>query len=119
MTVETSSLARISAILLAAGLAAGLAGCAAAGTSEGPDSPESSPSTGYDPHDQDTNNGGVSNEQAGAIATDEYGGTITSVEDDDFKGEPAWEVALEGADDGRIAVMVSKVTGQILHVDND
>ncbi len=58
-------------------------------------------------------------EQAGVIAIDEYGGTILRIEDDSDEGEPTWRVGLEGSDDGRIAVMVSKVTGQILHVDND
>lgn len=114
MTVKTSSLARMSAVVLAAGLAGGLVGCTQGGSGDGSDGPETS--TGYDPQDQDSNNGGLSMEQAGTIATDEYGGTITSIENDDHNGDPAWAVTLEGSSKGQTEVTVSKATGQILDV---
>lgn len=123
MTLKMPTLARLSAVLLAVGLAGGLAGglvgCTEGGSGNGPESPANSPTETYDPHDEDPNNGGLSMEQGGSIATDEYGGTITSIEGDDYKGEPAWEVELEGSSEGRIEVKVSKATGQILEVEND
>lgn len=58
-------------------------------------------------------------EQAGAIATDKYGGTVSSIEDDSYKGEPAWEVEINDSTQGRIEVKVSKASGEILFVDQD
>lgn len=58
-------------------------------------------------------------DDASAIATAKYGGAVTSVEDDSYKREPAWEVEIEDSTEGRIEVKVSKATGEILEVEND
>lgn len=53
------------------------------------------------------------------IATDKYGGTVSSIEDDSYKGEPAWEVEINDSNEGRIEVKVSKATGDILDVEHE
>ena len=122
MTVRTQARARtftaVLAAVLAVGLAGGLVGCTDSAPDEGSAPPVTSPG-GYDPEDQEAIDEGVSMEQAGVIATDEYPGTIVSIEDDDHEGEPAWEVEINGSSEGRIEVTVSKATGQILRVEND
>lgn len=58
-------------------------------------------------------------DQAAKIATNKYGGTVTSVEDDKHKGEPVWEVEITDSTEGRIEVKVGKSTGDIVHREQD
>lgn len=118
MTVTKSTVARISAVVLAAGLMGSLVGCSDPAPVNEPASPSvTSPSndTGASDSPQD----GVGMEEAGRIATDKYGGTVSSIEDDSYKGEPAWEVEINDSTEGRIEVKVSKATGDILDVEQD
>lgn len=61
----------------------------------------------------------ISAEEAGKIVTDKYGGTIKEVENDDYRGKPAWEVEVRDSKEGRIEVKVDKQTGAILEKEQD
>lgn len=122
---RTEARTLVSGAVIATGLL--LAGC----TSTGPDEPapvttESqdvvtpAPSESTVPETPDADPGAkITFEQAATIATDKYGGTVTSVESDTHKGEPTWEVELKDTPDGDIEVDVSKATGDIVSFERD
>lgn len=123
----TQTTSRIASAALAVGLIAALAGCTDGVTddttpSDVPPPPANSDTPSSDaPADGDApaTDGTVTMEQAGQIATDAYGGTIKSIEDDNYQGEPAWEVELRDSSEGRVEIKVSKATGEILHLDHE
>lgn len=118
MTVSTSTTLRISAAVVAVGLLGALAGCTDTASVNEPSPPSvTSPST--EPGASDAPQDGVGMEEAARIATEKYGGTASSIEDDSYKGEPAWEVEIKDSNEGRIEVKVSKATGDILDVEKD
>lgn len=118
MTICAATTFRISAVVVAVGLLGSLVGCADSGPSNDvPPPAASSPSDGQSGSDSPQD--GVGMEQAGMIATDKYGGTVSSIEDDSYKGEPAWEVEINDSNEGRIEVKVSKATGDILVVEQE
>lgn len=61
----------------------------------------------------------ISLDEAGKVVTDQYGGEVIGVEDDDYRGTPAWEVEVKNSTEGRIEVKVDKVSGEILDVERD
>lgn len=108
----------MSAVVLAAGLMGSLVGCAdTTPTNDVPPPAATSPADSQS--GSESTQDGVSLERAGKVATDKYGGTILSIEDDSFNGEPAWEVEISDSSEGRIEVKVSKATGEIINVDHD
>lgn len=116
MIKHTSTIARLSAVALAAGLITAVAGCTdTAPTNAGSPPAVTNPSDA--PTDSGTPHEGIGMEQAGTIATERFGGTVSSIEDDSYKGEPAWEVEIKDSAQGRIEVKVSKATGDILEVE--
>lgn len=62
---------------------------------------------------------GISLDDAAGIVTDQYGGEVIGVEDDDYRGTAAWEVEVRDSSEGRIEVKVDKSTGEILDVEHD
>lgn len=44
---------------------------------------------------------------------------MISVERDHYRGTEAWEVEIEGSDQGRIEVKVDTATGKILQMERD
>lgn len=115
----THARSRFATVALAIGLATTLVGCTTGSADTTPPSPDAPPSSGETAPESDAPGTETTMENAGRIATDKYGGTITSVEDDDHKGEPAWEVELRGSTEGSLEVKVSKATGEILDVEQD
>lgn len=61
----------------------------------------------------------ISLDEAGRVVTDLYGGEVIGVEDDDYRGTPAWEVEVKNSNEGRIEVKVDKTSGEILDVERD
>ncbi|UPO78065.1 PepSY domain-containing protein [Arthrobacter sp. Helios] len=61
----------------------------------------------------------ISLDEAGRVVTDQYGGEVIGVEDDDYRGTPAWEVEVKNSNEGRIEVKVDKTSGEILDVERD
>ncbi|WP_312181876.1 PepSY domain-containing protein [Arthrobacter sp.] len=82
-------------------------------------SPSSSPQEGSGTATSAPATGSISLGDAGSIVTDQYGGEVIGVEDDDFRGTPAWEVEVKDSNEGRIEVKVDKATGEILDVEQD
>lgn len=118
MTVSTSTTLRISTAVIAAGLMGALVGCTDTAPVDEPSSPSvTNPSN--EPEASDAPQEGVGMEEASRIATEKYGGTVSSIEDDSYKGEPAWEVEIKDSSEGRIEVKVSKATGDILNMEQD
>lgn len=123
------------AVAMAAALALG--GCGQADDDSPQDTEESQPAdsadtqpAGDDSADSDSDDGSgdegsnddsdsISLDEAGKIVTDEYGGEVIGVEDDDFRGTPAWEVEVKDSDEGRIEVKVDKESGEILDMEHD
>ena len=95
-----------------------LAGCTDTASVDEPSSP-SAMSPSNEPGASEAPQDGVGMEEAGRIATEQYGGTASSIEDDSYKGEPAWEVEIKDSNEGRIEVKVSKATGDILDMEQD
>lgn len=67
---------------------------------------------------------GVSKQDAAQAVVDEYGGCIINVEDDDYDGEPAWEVEARDTNTnedagGRIEVKVDKANGEIVDTEEE
>jgi len=58
-------------------------------------------------------------EQAAEVAVAKYGGTVRSVEDDHYRGTPAWEVELRGTAQGDLEVKIDKSNGSVLSVEHD
>lgn len=106
MTTRVRTVAAAIAIVAAGSLAACSQGTDATAPDNGTDTASSSSQH-------------VNRDEAGRAATDKYGGTIKSVESDDYNGKPAWEVEIRGSDHGRIEVKVEKSTGKILHMSKD
>lgn len=122
-------------VAMAAALALG--GCGQADDDSPQDTEESQPAdsadtqpAGDDNADSDSDDGSgdegsnddsdsISLDEAGKIVTDEYGGEVIGVEDDDFRGTPAWEVEVKDSDEGRIEVKVDKESGEILDMEHD
>lgn len=113
---------RIAAVVLAAGLAGGLAACTTSDPVTDPEITQSEQPT--TPTDEGTDTGTdttteITEEDAEMVATSEYGGTVVSVESDDYNGEATWKVELAGSSQGDIEVEVSKASGEIVAVDEE
>lgn len=90
-----------------------------AGGDSGDDSADSDSDDGSDGDGADTGSGSISLDDAAKIVTDEYGGEVIGVEDDDFHGTPAWEVEVKDSDESRIELKVDKESGETLDMEHD
>lgn len=112
---------RISVLLIATGVVGlALVGC---GQSQSPSTPPAVPAPSNQPHSssqgQSASGGNVTQQQAGQIVTDSYGGQVINVEADRGKGRPSWEVEVRNSNQGRIEVDVAQDNGAIVEMERD